>query len=295
MFGSACACWLIVFMGVVALAGISAAIRSAVRNRGLTPGEFHCPRCRYNLRGITKPACPECGCNLLISGVRTVNDQPPVGLATRLAAWSAFLVGPAMFVAALADSGADQVARRTRQTWTAQAENPSGSLFVRMSSDEFGSGARPASLRVVLSRRDPPVVAFEIDLRHPPEAAHLAKRVEALGPIDPAIDVEEVGRDLAVMVHAAGTRRHVVSTDMGVLRGNSQITAHDSTDDSLRTVLFAAPMILVVAGWIGGCVWISRDYERVMRKHKKRMHGTLDFFFRNVEAAAKASAADEQP
>jgi hypothetical protein len=55
----------------------SAADETELLLRFLEDRDRDCPRCRYNLRSLTQPVCPECGEELKLTvGRRKINDAP---------------------------------------------------------------------------------------------------------------------------------------------------------------------------------------------------------------------------
>jgi hypothetical protein len=69
------------------------ALRRALRG-GMAPGEEHCRRCLYPLRGLTAPRCPECGLELTPGNRRVAGSRVvPVALAGFVAAFTAGYYG----------------------------------------------------------------------------------------------------------------------------------------------------------------------------------------------------------
>lgn len=94
-FSSAfCMCWLIPFVGTVALVMLSHGIHQSWQSRRVTDGFPHCAGCQYNLQGISKLQCPECGKRLHVDAVLFRGDRKPLNLSGRLLMWTTFLPGP---------------------------------------------------------------------------------------------------------------------------------------------------------------------------------------------------------
>lgn len=73
---------------------LSNGIHQSWRSRRVTDGFPHCSGCNYNLQGVSKLRCPECGKPLHVHTVLFRGDRQPLSLSGRLLMWTSFLPGP---------------------------------------------------------------------------------------------------------------------------------------------------------------------------------------------------------
>lgn len=100
--------------------GVTETPEAEARRLLLRAADIPCPRCRYNLRGVTSPACPECGEPLVLTLARTSPTRRVRSLLLVVCAWILALNGVAAwtqynFVARYYDATTSQAERSVQR------------------------------------------------------------------------------------------------------------------------------------------------------------------------------------